>query len=53
MNVYNVPHSFILDGNGKIVSQHNTYNPGDEDKILEELKKIVVKEKEGLRDPAH
>ena len=53
MNVNNVPHSFILDGNGKIVSQHNTYNPGDEDKILEELKKIVVKEKEGLRDPAH
>lgn len=40
MNVNNVPHLFILNGNGKIVSQHNTYAPGDEDKVYSELKKI-------------
>lgn len=40
MNVNNVPHTFLLDGNGKIVSQHNTFAPGDEDKLYEEIKKI-------------
>lgn len=43
MNVNNVPHTFLLDGNGKIVSQHNTYAPGDEEKLYEELKKLVGK----------
>lgn len=43
MNVNNVPHTFLLDGNGKIVSQHNTYAPGDEEKLYEELKKLSVK----------
>lgn len=41
MNVNNVPHTFILNGNGKIITQHNTYAPGDEEKILEELLKIT------------
>ena len=40
MNVNNVPHTFLLDGNGKIVAQHNTYAPGDEDKLYEELVKV-------------
>lgn len=39
MGVNNVPHTFIIDGNGKIVYSHNNYSPGDEmalyDKILE------------------
>lgn len=43
MNVNNIPHSFILDGNGKIVSQHNTYAPGDEEIIIEEIRKISTK----------
>ena len=43
MNVNNVPHTFLLDGNGKIVAQHNTYAPGDEKKLLEEIKKLVTK----------
>lgn len=43
MNVNNVPHTFLLDGNGKIVSQHNTYAPGDEEKLYEELKKLTGK----------
>ncbi len=41
MNVNNVPHTFLLDGNGKIVSQHNTFAPGDEDKLYEEIVKIA------------
>jgi cytochrome c biogenesis protein CcmG, thiol:disulfide interchange protein DsbE len=40
MNVNNVPHTFLLDGNGKIVSQHNTYTAGEEDLLLEEIKKL-------------
>jgi thiol-disulfide isomerase/thioredoxin len=43
MNVNNVPHTFLFDGNGKIVSQHNTYNPGDEAKLYEEIKKLSAK----------
>ncbi|NBC25161.1 MAG: redoxin domain-containing protein [Bacteroidetes bacterium] len=39
MNVNNVPHTFLVNGEGKIVWQHNNYAPGDEyelyDKILE------------------
>lgn len=41
MNVNNVPHTFLLDGNGRIVSQHNTYSPGDEDHLYEEIKKLL------------
>lgn len=43
MNVNNVPHTFLIDGNGKIVAQHNSYSPGDEEKLLEELKKLSGK----------
>lgn len=42
MNVNAVPHSFLIDGNGKIISQHNSYAPGDEEKLLEEIKKITT-----------
>jgi peroxiredoxin len=41
MNVNNPPHSFLVDGKGKIVYQHNGYAPGDEDKLFKELNKIV------------
>lgn len=43
MNVNNVPHVFLMDGNGKIVSQHNTFNPGDEDKLYEDIVKLSGK----------
>ena len=43
MNVNNVPHTFLIDGQGKIVSQRNTYAPGDEEKMFEELKKLTGK----------
>jgi len=41
MNVNNPPHSFLIDGKGKIVWQHNGYAPGNEDIMLKELKKII------------
>lgn len=43
MNVNMVPHVFLFDGKGKIVSQHNSYAPGDEEHLLEEIKKLTTK----------
>ena len=45
MNVTNVPHVFLLDGNRKIVSQHTTYAPGDEKHLYEEIKKLMAEQK--------
>ena len=42
MNVNNVPHTFIVNGKGEIVWQHNSYADGDEDHLYEELKKITT-----------
>jgi cytochrome c biogenesis protein CcmG, thiol:disulfide interchange protein DsbE len=33
MGVNNVPHTFVIDGSGKIVYSHNNYAPGDEEKL--------------------
>ncbi|MFN0189246.1 MAG: TlpA family protein disulfide reductase [Bacteroidia bacterium] len=43
MNVNNVPHTFLIDGSGKIVMQRNTYSPGDDEKMYEEIKKLTTK----------
>lgn len=40
LNVNNVPHTFLIDGNGKIVWDHNNYASGDEEELYEELLKI-------------
>ena len=45
MNVNNVPHTFLVDGSGNIVWQHNSYNEGDEDKLFEVVKKVAKGEK--------
>ena len=45
MNVNNVPHTFLLDGNGEIAWQHNGYNPGDEEELLELVEKLNAGEK--------
>lgn len=37
MNVNNVPHTFLINGKGEIVYQHNNYSPGDEDNLFEQL----------------
>ena len=35
MNVNNVPHTFLVDGDGKIVWSHNSYAEGDEEKLFD------------------
>lgn len=45
MNVNNVPHTFLLDGNGEIVWQHTSYAPGDEEHLYELVKKLANGEK--------
>jgi cytochrome c biogenesis protein CcmG, thiol:disulfide interchange protein DsbE len=42
MNVNNVPHTFLLNGNGEIVWQHNSYSEGDEIKMYELVKKLAL-----------
>ncbi len=41
MNVNNVPHIFLVNGNGEIVWQQNSSAPGDEAKIFELVKKVA------------
>jgi cytochrome c biogenesis protein CcmG, thiol:disulfide interchange protein DsbE len=42
LSVNNIPHTFLLDGNMKIVWQHNAYAPGDEDHLYELVKKLAA-----------
>lgn len=41
MNVGNIPHTFLLDANGKIVWQHTSYLEGDEVKTFKNIKKVA------------
>ncbi len=41
MNVNNVPHTFLINGAGKIIWNHNNYSPGDENELYEELVKLT------------
>ena len=41
LNVVNVPHTFLLNGKGEIVWQHNSYVPGAEDELYEEVLKLI------------
>lgn len=43
MGVLNVPHTFLIDGKGNIVWQHNNFAEGDEEEVLEQLTKVVAK----------
>ena len=43
MGVNNVPHTFLIDQNGKIVYSHNNYAPGDEENLYKEIKKLTGK----------
>lgn len=40
MNVNNVPHTFLLNGDGEVVWQHNSYAPGDEEELYENVVKL-------------
>ena len=41
LNVNNIPHTFLLNGEGEIVWQHNGYMPGDEDHLYELITKLA------------
>jgi peroxiredoxin len=41
MGVANVPHTFVLDGKGKVVAQHTSYVPGDELNLLNEVREAA------------
>lgn len=41
MQVVNVPHTFLVNGEGEIVWQHNNYADGDEEEVYEELLKLA------------
>lgn len=43
LNVTNPPHTFILNPQGEILWQHNSFAPGDEDELYETLKKLSSK----------
>ena len=45
MNVSNPPHTFLFDGNGKLVYQHTGYFEGAEEDLYEEILKIAKKKK--------
>ena len=44
MNVNNVPHTFLVDGDGHIVWQHNSYQPGDEEELYELVEQLAAGE---------
>lgn len=43
MNVVNVPHTFVIDGNGEIVWQHTSYVDGSEEEIIEVVRGLLKK----------
>ena len=40
LGVNNVPHTFLVNGDGMIVYSHNGYNPGDEDNLYDHIIEI-------------
>ncbi|MFN4811081.1 MAG: TlpA family protein disulfide reductase [Bacteroidota bacterium] len=45
MNVNNVPHVFVINGNREVVYQQNSAAPGDDKKLYEIVKKVAKGEK--------
>jgi peroxiredoxin len=43
MGVGNVPHTFLIDAEGNIVYSHTGYSEGDEEKLLDEIRKLKNK----------
>ena len=43
LNVNNVPHTFLINGTGEIVYQHNNYEPGDENELFDQVLKLTGK----------
>lgn len=45
MNVNMIPHTFVLDGNGKVVAQHTSYFEGAEFELYDKVKALTGKKK--------
>lgn len=43
LNFETVPQTFLLNGNGEIIYEHNGYNPGDEYELEDEIKAAASK----------
>jgi peroxiredoxin len=43
MNIVQIPHTFLLDQNGKIIYQHSGYVEGDEFSLEEKIKALMSK----------
>ena len=41
MNVVNVPHTFIVNGEGEIVWQHTSYQDGGEEELIEKVRELL------------
>ncbi len=41
MNVVNVPHTFIINGDGEIVWQHTSYQDGGEEELIEKVRELL------------
>ena len=41
LSVNTVPHTFLVNGKGQIVWQHNSYNPGDEEELFDLVRKLA------------
>ncbi len=42
LNVNNPPHTFLVNGKGEIVWEHNGYAPGDEKELYNQIKKLIA-----------
>ena len=41
MNVVKIPHTFLVNGTGKVVWQHTSYAEGDEEELYEKIQELV------------
>jgi len=42
MNVNDIPHTFVLNGNKEIVWQHTSYSPGSEEEYIKIVRKLIA-----------
>jgi peroxiredoxin len=45
MNVNDIPHTFVLNGNKEIVWQHTSYSPGAEEEYIKVVRKLIEEQK--------
>lgn len=41
MNVVNIPHTFLLDGDKNVVWQHTSFAPGDEEELYDQIMALL------------